>query len=132
MQERTFETGGEVLKVGSVVVVFDGNRHREREVTSIGTSRIHIESTGTGKPIPYDKETRHSLQGQYGSIFKTKTELAEQQRRDLVKVELRDLGFEPRVTGIRDWLAPYSTEFLEELAGLLRAKNPNMGDTKQS
>lgn len=132
MTERTFEIGGEVLRVGSTVIVFDGNRHREKAVTAIGTSRIHIESLGVGKPVPYDKKTRRSLQGAYGSYFRTKTEVAATQRRDLVRARLRDLGLEVRVAGNRDFSEPYSTELLEEVAGMLQAALPNQVDSQRS
>lgn len=120
---RTFETGGEVLRVGSTVIAFDGNMHREVAVTDIGTKRIHLESLGRGKPVPYDKDTRRSLQGAYASVFRTKTEMADQQRRDLLRAKLRDLGFEVRVSGTRDWLAPYTTDFLENLVEIIHANN---------
>ncbi|AXH66295.1 hypothetical protein SEA_SATIS_134 [Streptomyces phage Satis] len=121
MKERTFETGGEVLHVGDTVIVFDGNSQREREVTEIGTKRIHIEAVYGGNPVPYSKENRRNLQGNYTSYFRTKTEVAERQRRDLVKSKLRDLGIEARMTGPHDDLDRYPVEMLEEIAGMLEA-----------
>lgn len=122
-KERTFETGGEVLRVGSIVVVFDGNSQKELAVTEIGTRRIFIESP-YGKPIPYSQTDRKSQQGAYGSYFRTRTEVAQEQERTLAKSRLRDLGIEARVIGFgEDGLARYSTETLGRVADLLEAES---------
>lgn len=119
VQEQTYETGGEVLRVGDTVIVFDENRHRELKITSIGRKRVHIESLNGYRPVPYDKETRKSQQGAYGSYFRTKTEVAEQQHRALLKSQLRDLGIEARIKGNGDGLDPYSNAVLEQLVEYL-------------
>jgi hypothetical protein len=121
VRERTFETGGEVLRVGDAVIVFDGNTQRERAITEIGTKRIKIESMHGARPVPYSKETRHDLQTAFSGYFKTKTEVAEQQRRDLVKSKLRDLGIEARMTGHHTDLDRYPVDLLEKIAGMLEA-----------
>jgi len=101
-KERTFETGGEVLRVGSKVVVFDGNSQRELAITDIGTKRVFIESPYGFKPVPYSKEDRSSQQGAYSSYFRTKTEVAQEQVRAMVKARLRDLGIEARMVDSSD------------------------------
>lgn len=130
-RERTFETGGEVLRIGSIVVVFDGNSQKELSVTEIGTKRIFIESP-YGKPIPYSQEDRKSQQGAYGSYFRTRTEVSQEQERILAKSRLRDLGVEARVAGYgEDGLAPYSTETLNRVADLLEAEIVKSGECQQ-
>lgn len=117
---NSFETGGEVLTVGSKVVVFDGNSQRELAVTSIGTKRIFIESGYGFRPVPYSKETRQAQQGQYTQYFRTLTEVADHRIRASVKSRLRDLGIEARVVGHgKDGLDPYSTETLRQVVELL-------------
>lgn len=120
MAERTFETGGEVLEVGSTVVVFDGNSQKEVAVTEIGTKRIFLDSPWGFRPIPYSRETRVSLQGAYHSYFRTKTEVAEEQRRAVLKAQLKDLGLMPTIAGGgKDGLHPYGTSVLEQLVEYL-------------
>lgn len=123
MNERTLETGGEVLHVGSMVVVFDGNSQKERAVTQIGTKRIHIESVGRGAPIPFDKETRQGSQSGYALYFRTRTEVAAYARRDAVKARLRSLGMDLHFQGRTD-SDRYAVEVLEEVAGILEANAP--------
>lgn len=119
---KSFETGGEVLVVGSKVVVFDGNSQRELAVTDIGTKRIFIESAHGFRPIPYSKEDRTAQQGAYHQYFRTLTEVALEQERASVKSRLRDLGIEARVAGHgKDGLAAYSVDTLREVAGVLEA-----------
>ncbi|QJD53706.1 hypothetical protein SEA_KELA_135 [Streptomyces phage Kela] len=119
-KERTFETGGEVLRVGSKVVVFDGNSQRELAITDIGTKRVFIESPYGFKPVPYGKEDRSSQQGAYHSYFRTKTEVAQEQVRAMTKARLRDLGIEARMAGPgKDGLSPYSTETLRDVIAVL-------------
>lgn len=132
MTERTFETGGEILRVGDTVIVSDGNSQKELAITSIGTSRIFIESGWGYKPVPYSKQTRQSQQGGYGSVFRTKTEVAAAQRRELARARLRDLGVEARLGPPgNDGLSPYSTEALERFADLLEREKSNSGDSQQ-
>jgi hypothetical protein len=132
MTERTFETGGEVLRVGDTVVVSDGNSQKELAITSIGTTRIFIESGWGYKPVPYSKETRQSQQGAYGSVFRTKTEAAAAQRRELARARLRDLGMEARLGPPgKDGFSRYSTEALERVAVLLEQENSNDGESGQ-
>ncbi|WGV35835.1 hypothetical protein SEA_FRANKENWEENIE_146 [Streptomyces phage Frankenweenie] len=117
---NSFETGGEVLTVGSKVVVFDGNSQRELAITSIGTKRIFIESAYGFKPVPFSKEDRSAQQGAYHQYFKTLTEVANEQIRASVKSRLRDLGIEARIVGHgKDGLDRYSTETLRQVAELL-------------
>lgn len=131
MSERTFEVGGEILRVGSTVVVLDGNSQRRRKVTEIGTKRIFIESATSHKPVPYSKTDRKSQQGAYPSYFRTETEIASEHRRDLAKSRLRDLGVEARLgPPQRDGLSPYSTETLEEVAALLEAALVNQAQSQ--
>lgn len=120
MSERTFETGGEILRVGSTVVVFDGNTQRRLKVTEIGTKRIFIESATSHRPVPYSKEDRKSQQGVYGSYFRTETEVAADQRRAALKSRLRDLGVEARMkSGPEDGLSIYPNDVLEHVAEYL-------------
>lgn len=132
MSERTFETGGETLRVGSTVVVFDGNSQKRRQVTEIGTKRIFIESTGSGyKPIPYSKEDRKSQQGVYSSYFKTETEVAAELHRELTRSRLRDLGIEARLGAPgNDGFSRYSTETLEQVAILLEVTLVNQASSQ--
>jgi hypothetical protein len=123
MAERTFEVGGEILHVGDTVIVFDGNTRSERAITGIGTKRIFIESMHGYGPVPYSKETREDLQTAYIGYFRTKTEVAEMQRRDVVKSKLRDLGVEVNFISRRDGLERYSAETLEKIAGILEAES---------
>lgn len=120
MTERTYETGGEVLRIGSTVVVFDGNTVRRLKVTEIGTKRIFIESATSHRPVPYSKEDRKSQQGAYVSYFRTETEVAADQRRAVLKSKLRDLGIEARMKGGgEDGLSIYSNLVLEQLVEYL-------------
>lgn len=125
LTERTFETGGEILRVGSTVIVFDGNSQKKLLITSIGTKRVFIESP-YGKPIPYGIADRKSQQGAYLSTFKTETEVAAELRRQVAKSRLRDLGVEARMgKPPEDGLSPYSTETLEQVAAILAASVVN-------
>lgn len=131
MGERTFETGGEVLRVGSTVVVFDGNSMKRLKVTEIGTKRIFIESATSHRPVPYSKEDRKSQQGAYGYYFKTETEVAAIQRRELTRSRLRDLGIEARLGAPgHDGFSAYSTETLERVAALLEATVVNQAQSQ--
>lgn len=131
MNERTFETGGEVLKAGSTVVVFDGNKTRRLKVTEIGTKRIFIESATSHRPVPYSKEDRKSQQGLYGSYFRTETEVAVMQRRELVRSRLRDLGVEAKVGAPgHDGFSVYTTETLEQVAVLLEESVVNQAESQ--
>lgn len=133
MAERTFETGGEVLRVGSKVVVFDGNSQRELEITEIGTKRIFIESGYGFKPVPYSKVDRRTQQGAYASYFKTLTEVAEEQRHALAKSRLRDLGVEGRIIGHgRTGFDQYSVDTLNEVAELLETAKLKSGESQGS
>lgn len=123
MNERTLETGGEVLRVGSMVIVFDGNSQRERAVTQIGTKRIHVESIGRGAPIPFDRETRRGLQAGYSVYFRTRTEVTAYARHDAAKARLRDLGMDPIFLRGSD-PTRYSVEVLEQVIGILEASSP--------
>jgi hypothetical protein len=117
---NSFETGGEVLTVGSKVVVFDGNSQRALAVTSIGTKRIFIESAHGFKPVPFSKEDRTAQQGAYHQYFRTLTEVALEQERAVVKSRLRDLGIEARIAGHgKDGLEAYSVDTLREVVGVL-------------
>lgn len=130
MTERTFETGGEVLHVGDTVIVFDGNSQKECPVTEIGTKRIFIDSPYGFKPVPYSKETRVVLQGAYHSYFKTKTEVADDQRRAVLKAQLKDLGLMPTIAGGgNDGLSVYPTIVLEQLVEYMtdQAEKANSG-----
>lgn len=132
MTERTFEVGGEVLRVGDTVIVADGNSQKELAITSIGTSRIFIESGWGHKPVPYSKKTRQSQQGSYGSVFRTKTEVAATQRRELARSRLRDLGVEARLGPPgRDGFSPYPTDVLERMVELLEKESLNNGTSQQ-
>jgi len=129
---RSFETGGEVLTVGSTVILFDGNSQKECPITEIGTKRVFIGSPYGFKPVPFSRETRHALQGAYTLYFKTKTEVAEERRRTLAKARLRDLGIEARLVGHgKDGLEPYSVDTLNEVADLLEARHPNLPQSQQ-
>lgn len=131
MSERTFETGGEVLRVGSTVVVFDGNSVKRLKVTEIGTKRIFIESATSHRPVPYSKEDRKSQQGAYGYYFKTETEVAAIQRRELVRSRLRDLGIEARLGAPGcDGFSVYTTETLEQMAALLETTVVNQAQSQ--
>jgi hypothetical protein len=129
----SYETGGEILTVGSTVIVFDGNTKRELAITSIGPKRVFIESAYGHRPVPYSKETRVSQQGAYHSYFRTKTEVAEEQRRNVAKARLRDLGIEARLAGGgQDGLSPYPTDLLIQIADLLEDSKLNLAPAKAS
>lgn len=129
----SFETGGEVLTVGSMVVLFDGNRQKECAITAIGPKRVTIESPYGHKPIPFSRETRQALQGGYTLYFRTKTELAAEQRRTLAKSRLRDLGVEARLAGPgKDGLDGYSTDTLIRIAEMLEEEKLNPSTIKAS
>jgi hypothetical protein len=129
---NSFETGGEVLTVGSKVVVFDGNSQRELAVTSIGTKRIFIESAYGFKPVPFSKEDRTAQQGAYHQYFRTLTEVTLEQERAFVKSRLRDLGIEARISGHgKDGLDPYSVDTLREVAGILEAAKLKFEQSQQ-
>jgi hypothetical protein len=131
MSERTFETGGEILRVGSTVVVFDGNKVRRLKVTEIGTKRVFIESATGNRPVPYSKEDRKSQQGAYGYYFKTETEVAAIQRRELTRSRLRDLGIEARLGAPgHDGFSVYTTETLEQVAVLLEGAVVNKAQSQ--
>ena len=133
MVERTFETGGEVLRVGSKVAVFDGNSQRELAITEIGTKRIFIESAYGFKPVPFSKEDRTAQQGAYHQYFKTLTEVSLEQERASVKSRLRDLGIEARIAGHgKDGLEPYSVDTLREVAGILEAAKLKFEQSQES
>lgn len=127
MTGRTFETGGEVLSAGDTVIVFDGNSQKERKIILVGTQRVQIEGF-TGNSVPYNIENRRSQSGGYRSYFRTKTEVAEMNRRSSLRGELRELGIECRVGGSGpDGFSPYSNETLEQMVRLLQEANPNKG-----
>lgn len=123
MNERTLETGGETLRVGSMVIVFDGNKQKERAVTQIGTKRIHIDSPGRGGAIPFDKETRQSVQAGYTFYFRTHTEVAGYARQDAAKARLRELGMDPTFLKGPDF-SRYDVEVLEQVIEILEANSP--------
>lgn len=119
MRERTVEIGGEILGVGSVVVVFDGNSQKRRKIVSVGTKRIHVEGFGVN-PTPFSLEDRKSRDGAYVNWFKTETEVAAELRHALVKSRLRDLGIQAMVGGFgTDSLDAYPDDVLEGVVALL-------------
>lgn len=123
MNERILETGGETLRVGSTVIIFDGNSQKERAVTQIGTKRIHIDSPGSGGPVPFDKETRQAVQAGYAFYFRTHTEVAAYARQDATKARLRGLGMDPIFLRGPDF-DRYSFDVLEQVIELLEANSP--------
>lgn len=120
---RTFESGGETLAVGSTVIIFDGNSQKERAITQVGTKRVHIESERGQQATPYSLETRTNLQGQYTSYFRTKTEVAEYARRDIIRNRLQGLGVDFTVQFLNGG-RKYSAEALERVIGILEADTP--------
>ncbi len=124
MAERTFETGGEILKVGDLVVVVDQNGSAERRVVKIGTQRLHVEN-GPRRSTEYSLETRRILGSKYSGSFRTLTENAALRRRSALLGRLKELGLEGRQYG--NGLKSYSSETLERIIGLLESDTDGPG-----
>lgn len=121
MTGRTFSTGGEVLGVGDTVIVFNGRSQRECPITKIGTQRITIDVQG--REVPFNGDSRQDCESRSGYVryFRTKTEVAGQQERDLLVGTLHDLGVQGRNPGTgKDGLRQYPNEVLEAVIAILR------------
>lgn len=115
---ESFETGGEVLVIGSTVIAFNGITHKPARVVRIGTARIILNVFGSD--IAFSKETRANCNGVRDMYFRTRTEIAVQRARALLEVELRDLGVEAvRRDGVKD-LRRYPDRAIRELIAVLQ------------
>lgn len=122
---KSIELGGEILTVGSTVIVYGGGRRgvgkEELPITKIGTKYIHIKRHGSD--APFDVETRRDAKNTNGYVghFKTHTEVARiEKRRDLIR-RLHDLGLQP-TQGSSAALDQYDDATLEEVIAILSQK----------
>lgn len=121
MKEREFEIGGEILRPGSKVVVYDGREYDDCTVTRIGTRRIYIDVRG--RESAFSMADRADTEKSYGytRYFRTKTEVAATKRREALIARIFDLGLQPTRIDGKGSLRFYSDETLEGVIALLEA-----------
>jgi hypothetical protein len=126
VKERGVVVGGEVLKVGSTVVVLDGRRSNICEIKKVGRSRLYVR--WNGRDQPFSVETRQLCSGGTVGIpphFQTHTERKDADERHELTDRLRSLGFTAGGGGIlRGTLSAYPIEVLKELIAVLEKYQP--------
>lgn len=124
VKEREIEVGGEILRTGSKVVVYDGREYDDCGVTRIGTRRIYIEVRG--RESAFSIESRVDTEKNYGytRYFRTKTEVAAVKKRERLIGRLFDLGLQPTRVDGKGSLRHYPDEALEQIIAVLDAHKP--------
>lgn len=127
MAERSIEIGGEVLKVGDTVVIRGlgrrGDVSDEALITKIGTKYIHLRSNG--RETQFSIETRQDAVNTRGvpASFRTRTEVAQIEKRQSLVLRLYELGFQP-TDKFRNAFGRYDDEVLERVIAVL-SENEN-------
>lgn len=125
MKDREFKVGGEVLRPGSKVVVYDGREYDDCEVTRIGTRRIYIEVRG--RESAFSMTDRVDTEKNYGytRYFRTKTEVAAVRKRESLLGRIFDLGLMPTRSDGLGSMRGYPDEALEGVIAVLEAHKPD-------
>lgn len=118
MKERTVQLGGETLSKGMTVVVLQGRKRSEQEITKIGTKRIYLKRYGREEAFGIEDRKQVGCVAGYIPRFCTHTEVAAIDRRRDLMLNLRQLGLQSVDGALRD-LPQYPDEALEEVIGIL-------------
>lgn len=106
------------LEVGQDLVIYENGKHRlTAPIVKIGPKLVHIERYG-GRTEAYRRDTQKLNGGQYsGDYFRTLEQAAEDERRTLAVVALREAGLELRLSKANQ----FNADQIEQIAALVRS-----------
>lgn len=117
-KERVIEVGGETLKAGDTVIVYNGRSSREAPITRIGTRRIFLKVHGREAPFSIESRKDCVNTAGYTPYFRTRTEEAAGLKRQTLMTRLNELGLGAHSSD--DWLlSRYPDGVLEKMISIL-------------
>lgn len=127
MKDRTVELGGETLRAGKTVVVYERGTSEAREIARIGTANVHLKRGSREEAFRIKDRHKVEPSNGTGSFFRTHTEVARTEKRQALIARLRELGLRSTDSFGSEALERYPDGVLEKVIAVL-IENTNSGD----